>query len=256
MRERALLTNGPTRAFECAFEERATSFIPKQTKMVGTVRKAKPTTTKTPASKRWMSGRKPIGPMRQNALNVQELKFKDTAISTLVDTTTEVINQIALITEGDGASNRDGQVVKVKSIRIVGRATQVPAAAATSAPIMYLWVVLDKQPNGAALAVTDFLTTTVAGSALPNTSFEWRFKTLTRLVIPLNSQAGVTTAYNNQAAPIEVFYKFKQPLEIRFSGTAGTVADVATNNLCLVAGAADSDDTITFTGTARLRFTG
>lgn len=204
-----------------------------------------------------MTGRKPIANLRAtDSLNKAELKFKDTAISTLIDTTTEVINQLSIITEGDGASNRDGQVVRVKSVRVVGRATQVPAAAATSAPIMYLWLVLDKQPNGAALTVTDFLTTTVAGSALPNTSFEWRFKTLIRLVIPLNSAAGVTTAYNNIAMPVEFFYKFKTPLEIRYSATGGTVADVATNNLCLVAGAADSDDTITFTGTARLRFTG
>lgn len=226
--------------------------------MVATARKAKPTSTKASGAKRWMKGRAPIANYGRatTALNSQELKVKDTAISTLVDTTIEVINQIALITEGDGASNRDGQVVKVKSIRITGRVSQVPAAAAVSAPIFYLWVVLDKQPNGAALTVTDYLTSTTAHLALPNTSFEWRFKTLTKIVIPLNSSAGVTTAYNNYAMPVDVFYKFKTPLEIRYSASAGAVGDLATNNLCLVAGAADSDDTISFSGTARLRFTG
>jgi len=204
-----------------------------------------------------MKGRAPVSNYKPtNPLDVQELKFLDTAISTLVDTTTEVINQIALVTTGDGASNRDGQMIRVKSVRIVGRVSQVPAAAATSAPIFYMWLVWDKQPNGAAFTVLDFITSATAPLALPNTANEWRFKTLAKVVIPLNSPAGVTTAYNNVAMPVDVFYKFKKPLEIRYQGTAGTVADLATNNLCLVAGAADSDDTITFSGTARIRFTG
>lgn len=204
-----------------------------------------------------MTSRAPISNLRRtNALNKQELKVLDTAVSTLVDTTTEVINQLCLVTQGDGPTNRDGQVIRIKSVRVVGRVSQVPAAAAVSAPIFYLWVVWDRQPNGAALTVTDFLTSATANLALPNTAFEWRFKTLSKIVIPLNSQAGATTAFNNQSMPVDVFYKFKTPLEIRYVGNAGTVADVATNNICLVAGAADSDDTITFSGTARIRFTG
>lgn len=221
-------------------------------------RASKPTSAKPKASKRWMSGRAPIANLRPKpGLNTQELKFLDVAVSTLVDTTTEVINQLCMgVTQGDAATNRDGNVIKVKNIRICGRVAQVPAAAATSAGIFYLWVVLDKQPNGAALSVLDYLNTTVAGSALPNPAFEWRFKTLAKIVIPLNSQAGATTAYNNQAMPVDFYYKFKTPLEVRYNGNAGTVADLATNNLCLVAGAADVDDTISFTGTARIRFTG
>jgi len=203
--------------------------------------------------------RKPFTPARvprSKSFNRQELKALDTGISTNVDTGTEVINQIATVVQGDGFQNRDGATILVKSIQIVGRVTQVPAAAATSAPIFYLWVVLDRQPNGAALTITDFLTSATANLALPVVPNQFRFKTLGRIVIPLNTGAGVTTAYNNVSAPVEWYYKFKTPLEIRYNGNAGTVADLATNGLSLVAGAADSDDTIAFNGTCRLRFTG
>lgn len=199
---------------------------------------------------------------RQNAvLNRQELKAFDTAISSTLDTTTEVINtSLNLVQTGDTFQNRDGATILVKSVQIVGRVAQVPAAAAVSAPIAYIWVVWDKQPNGASLtaanAATGYLNTDVAQSALPTVPTQYRFKTLARIVIPLNSSAGVTTAYNNYSQEVNYYHKFKEPLEIRFSASTGAITDVMSNNLAIVAGAADSDDTISFTGTARIRFTG
>jgi len=222
-------------------------------------RPSKPTGSPSYPKRKAMAKMAPFTPnrtKRQTALNRQELKALDTGISTVVDTTTEVINQIATVVQGDSFNNRDGATILVKSIQITGRITQVPAAAATSAPIFYLWIVLDRQPNGAALVVTDFLTSQTANLALPVVPNQFRFKTLGRICIPMNTGAGVTTAYNNYSQPVEWYYKFKTPLEIRYNGNAGTVADLATNGLSLVCGAADSDDTIAFNGTCRIRFTG
>lgn len=193
-------------------------------------------------------------------MNQQELKVLDTSISTLIDTTTEVVNNtLNLVTQGDSFNNRDGATIQISSVQIVGRVTQVPGAAATSAPIAYIWLVWDKQPNGAAATATGatgYLTSATANEALPTVPLQYRFKTLKRWVIPLSSQAGVTTAYNNVSQEVEFFKKFKTPIEVRFTANAGTIADIASNNLLLIAGAADSDDTITFGGTARIRFTG
>lgn len=204
--------------------------------------------------------RPPFTPYRKTQsaqlLNKQELKFLDTAVGITLDTTVEQVTSLNLVTQGDANNNRDGSVIQVKSVQITGRVANVPAAAATSAGIAYIWVVLDKQPNGAAPTVTDYLTSTTASTAMPLVNNQYRFKTLGRIVIPLNSQAGVTTAYNNQSQNVDWYYKFKKPLEIRFNGNAGTVADVTSNNIHLIAGAADADDIIAFNATFRIRFTG
>jgi len=203
---------------------------------------------------------KPFTPYRntksQQLLNKQELKFLDTSISTTLDTTVEVTNNLCIVTQGDANNNRDGAVIRVKSVQITGRLAQVPGAAATSAGVAYIWLVLDRQPNGASLAVTNYLTTTSAPEALPLVANQYRFKTLAKLAVPLNSQAGVTTAYNNCAMPVDIFYRFKTPIEVRYTANAGAITDVSTNNIALVTGAADVDDTISFVGTARIRFTG
>lgn len=203
---------------------------------------------------------KPFKPYRntrtQQLLNKQELKFLDTAVGITLDTTVEQVTTFNAITQGDANNNRDGSVVQVKSVQIQGRVANIPAAAATSAGIAYIWVVLDRQPNGAAPTVTDYLIGTTAPTALPLVNNQYRFKTLGKIVIPLNSQAGVTTAYNNQSMPVEWYKSFKTPIEVRFNGNAGTVADVTTNNIHLIAGAADADDIIAFNANLRIRFTG
>lgn len=226
-------------------------------------RPSKPTGSPTYPKRKAQARMKPFVPRRPNAqrlLNKAEVKGIDTNISTLVDSTTEVItNTCNLITQGDSFNNREGATVMIKSVQIQGRVTQVPAAAATSAGVFYLWVVLDKQPNGAALTATGatgYLTTTTANEALPTIPMQYRFKTLGKIVIPMNSQAGVTTAYNNRAEDVSWYYKFKTPLEVRFTANAGTIADIATNNIALVCGASDTDDTMSFGGTVRVRFTG
>ena len=203
---------------------------------------------------------KPFTPYRntrsEQLLNKQELKFLDTAISTTLDTTLESINNIALVTTGDTNSNRDGSSIYVKSIEITGRVANVPAAAATSAGIAWLWIVLDRQPNGASVAIADYLTSTTANTALPLVANQDRFKTLGKIIIPLVAQAGVTTAYNNSSMPVQWYYRFKKPLKIRYTASAGAITDLSTNNLAIVGGAADVDDLIAFNGTARIRFTG
>lgn len=235
------------------------------------VRYGKPTGTSLASIKKSMRSKgkmAPFQPQRKIGLKAlslparQELKFFDTTISTLIDSTTEVIvGSLNLVTQGDTASNRDGNIIVIKSIQIQGRMAQQSGAQPTSAPIVYMWLVLDRQPEGSNLALTGasaYLgpTLTDACSLIPVVPNQWMYKTIKKWAIPLVATAGVTTAYNNQTQNITYYHEFKDGLEIRFNGNAGTIADVMTNNLTLVAGCQDNDDTVTFSAQARIRFTG
>lgn len=227
-------------------------------------RYGKPTGTSMQSIKKGMRKTARLPPFTPNRkakqmLNRQEMKFFDTTLSFNCDATAEVpaTGQLALIVQGTGNTNREGYLVTVKSIQIRGVLSFAPGAAATAASNAIIQVMLDRQPNGAAAAVTDALTTTVMSTGLPVVPNQYRFKTLKRIVVPVNSQAGVTTAYNNFNVCVDEYIKLKKPIEIRYNGNAGTVADLTTNNLFLFAGSDGStDDTISFAGTARLRFTG
>lgn len=192
-------------------------------------------------------------------LNKQESKAFDTSLNFLVDQTGEIpaTGQLCFVTTGDTLNNRDGAVIQVKSLQLRGTLTYAPAAAATSAANAYIYVVQDRQANGAVPGITDILTSNDMSVALGNVPNQYRFKILKRIVFTLQSQAGVTTAYNNVKAQFDEYIKFPMPLELRYTASAGAITDLASNNIFLLAGSdAGQDDTITVLGTARLRFTG
>lgn len=191
------------------------------------------------------------------ALDKQELKVFDTALSFQFDTTGTVeVPSMNLVQTGDTLNNRDGATIKIKSLQVRGQVTFIPGAAATAAAVSYLYLVLDRQPNGAAPAVTDVFTSTALNAAMPNVPNQFRFKILRRFAYISNSQAGVTTAYNNVCHVIDEYIRFEKPIEVRFTASTGAITDVVTNNLLLIAGSNLQDDTVGFDGTARIRFTG
>lgn len=192
-------------------------------------------------------------------LNKQELKVFDTALAFSFDATGEIpaTGQLCLIQTGDTLNNRDGAVIQLKSLQLRGFANFVPGAAATAATNVYLYVIHDRQANGAAPAITDVLTSNNMATALGNVPNQYRFKVLKRIVLTLNSPAGVAAAFNNVVMPVEEYLKFKDPIEVRYSASTGAITDITSNNLFLLAGTdGASDDTVGFAGTARLRFTG
>jgi len=224
-----------------------------------------------PGSTAYRRGDKFVARTLGNPMAVTERKYYDSATSLLIDTsTTSWLNSnvtpashggLCLPAQGTNGSQRIGRSIKLCNLRISGCIHSDPlndsaSIQPTSGMTIRIILALDKQPNGAAPTVTDYLTSTTASTAMPLVNNQYRFKTLGRIVIPLNSQAGVTTAYNNQSQNVDWYYKFKKPLEIRFNGNAGTVADVTSNNIHLIAGAADADDIIAFNATFRIRFTG
>jgi len=184
-----------------------------------------------------------------------ELKFFDTANSFLFDLTGEVpaTGQLALIPQGDTESTRDGRKAVIKSIQIRGIVTFAPGALGTAAAVAYMYLILDKQCNGAAAAITDVFTSNDMSTNLLQLNNSGRFRILKKWVWNLNSQAGVTTAYNNVTRPVEFYKKCNIPMD--WNSTAGAITEIRSNNIFLMAGST-VDDVPAFVGNTRLRFYG
>lgn len=187
-----------------------------------------------------------------------ELKFFDTDLAFSFDVTGEVpaTGQLALIPQGDTQSTRDGRQAVVKSIQVYGYLSLAPAAAAAVSVIAYLYLVLDRQANGAAAAITDVFTSNDMGIALVNINNSGRFRILKRWAIEMNTPAGVSGAYNSYIKCLEFYEACNYLLD--WSGTTGAITELRSNNLFLCAGAQGgaADDTVSFAGTCRLRFVG
>lgn len=181
-----------------------------------------------------------------------ENKFFDTAISFTFDTTGEVpaTGQLSLIPQGVTESTRVGRKCTVKSIQLRGIAY---SSATIPQDLCYLYVVLDKQCNGAAAAVTDVLTSNVMSTALINLSNSERFVILKRILLSPKAGAGVSAAYAPALVRFDFYHKCNIPLE--FSSTTGAITEIKSNNIFLLAGCTGtSDDAISCAGSARLRF--
>lgn len=186
-----------------------------------------------------------------------ELKFLDTALSGTVDATGEVPatgGQICLIPQGDTQSSRDGRKCVVKSVLFRGTFAFAPGANPTAAESVFLWLILDKQCNGAAAAVTDVFTSTSMNTCLHNLSNSERFSVVKKFKKSFNPGAGVSTAYDNVTVHIEFFKKCNVPLQ--FSSTTGALTEIRSNNLFWIWGCDALSDTVTCTGNTRIRFVG
>lgn len=190
---------------------------------------------------------------------VPEKKFFDTALSFNFDSTGEVpaTGQLALIPQGDTESTRDGRKAMIESIQIRGELIFTPGAAASAAAadVTHLYLVLDTQCNGAAAQATDVFTGNNFATAMLNLNNSGRFRILKHWVHTWAPGAGVTGAYINCAKQLEYYKKCK--IDMDWSSTTGALTEIRSNNIFLLAGSGlGTDDTVSFTGTCRLRFRG
>jgi len=193
----------------------------------------------------------------QSTRGDSELKFFDTALSFNVDLTGEVpaTGQLCLIPQGVTESQRVGRKCVVKSVLIRLVMTMVPAAAASSVlGSVKIYLVQDKQTNGAAAGATDVFTGTSFPTAVRNLSNSTRFKILKSWQFDYNVMAGVSTAFNGIVKHIDWFKRCNVPLE--FSSTTGAITEIRSNNLFLMAGTDNAalDDLVTCGGVCRIRF--
>lgn len=171
-----------------------------------------------------------------------EYKYIDTGDSGSFSTTPTVtlLNGCA---QGTTAITRNGQSIRITSLNFNFYST-IHASAATSTMARIL-VVLDSQPNGAAMTAQQLLVTanTVSPMLLGNAR---RFRVLMdkRFALSINGT--------------EIFQShkyFKMDVHTTFNtGSAGTIADIQTNSLYLIQISDQATNVPQMTWTARVRF--
>lgn len=184
----------------------------------------------------------------------REYKFFDTTNSFQFDITGEVpaTGQLILIPQGTTESTRIGGQCCIKSIQIKGNMTFVPGGDTVGSNTAYMWLVLDKQCNGAAAAFTDVLTSANPHQALINLNNSDRFVILKKWVWNFVSQAGVQAAFSGQLKPMDFYKKVNIPIE--YSSTTGAITEIRSNNIFLLAASRGADDLVTFAGITRVRY--
>ncbi len=176
----------------------------------------------------------------QKTLKQVELKFVDSAIdATTILQSGVVFNQVFIIPEGDGQSDRHGRKIQLKSVAWRGTVTMPAKTDITKASdTLRLLIVKDKSANGALPLVTDVLQSGVYESFL-NLENKSRFVILSDRYFPINSQGGVGDGVTNITIPTEKFFntfkKFDVPIEYNDTATSGVVSTINTNNIVIIA---------------------
>lgn len=187
-----------------------------------------------------------------------EMKFFDTTLSFNIDATGEIpaTGQLSLIRLGTSESNHIGRKCTVKSIQARMNLVFTPAAAATASVVTYIYLILDKQCNGAVATVAgdanSVFDSTDLRLALRLRANQERFVFLKSWTRVFNAAAGVTTAYNNHSQQIDWFGKCN--IQLDFGADAGAITDLRSNNIFLIAGSNGPDDLVNCAGKVRLNF--
>lgn len=187
----------------------------------------------------------------------EETKYFDTDLDFTIDSTAETaVPSVNLIATGDTSVNRDGYHTMCKNLQIRAAVTHLPAASVTgSSSVVHIWVVLDRQSNGAAPVFADVFSSTVGRACMRNLDNINRFKILEHWKHAFTPAAGATTAYCQTATCWETYIKLKG-LQIDFDAATSAITSVTGNNICILAGSdGNSDDVVGVQGTARLTFT-
>lgn len=199
----------------------------------------------------------------QKKLPKVELKNFDTTLTIpVIDFTpavaiTGALGQLDLIPQGVTIQTRVGQAVTIKQIQIKGRFTHTPGTGVDlqqSRPTM--WLILDKQCNGAQAAVGDIWEyETLPYTMMPNRENAKRFVVLKQWAYTLQANYEVAAAAVGYNTRQEIDYTLKCNIELDYSSTGGAITELKSNHLFLAYTDQFNDDTCKFDGMARLLFT-
>lgn len=181
----------------------------------------------------------------------KEQKFFDTTLADTISSTLGLIDtgdQLNLIPQGVTESTRVGRKAFLKSIQI--QAIYQFSGSVGQGGAFYMYLILDKQCNGAIATTADVFTGTNAASTLrelSNSSRFWVMKRWVHIIDPKVASGDVTKNIS--------FYK-KLNIPIEYNSTTGAIGEICCNNLFLMAGSSNAGAAVTtLVGTARLRFT-
>lgn len=180
-----------------------------------------------------------------------ELKYVDKAVDLVSLNSTGDLVLVNGIAAGSGASEHVGREVTMRSVQINLRA-QATAATGVAQIVRFL-LVYDRQPNGAAPAITDILTSTTV-TAPRNLDNRKRFKILWDEVCPLADRITATES-GVQHVYLRFYRRLRHPIEFNAT-TSATVTAITTGSMYFVgigteaSGNTDAD----CVGTCRIRY--
>lgn len=185
---------------------------------------------------------------RRNLGAVHELKGKLNTFSAVSLNDASSVTLLNGLAPGLAINERVGQQVHLMRLEGHGQVQVTPSTGVDQ--IVRLIIVRDRQPNGAAPAYNDVMTA-VSTFALPSLNNQKRFIILWDRTFQLNASA---EAFSQIPFAVEIPLDFK----VQFNaGTAGTVADINTNALFLLAIGTEASGTTDgiLNGYLRVRYT-
>lgn len=218
--------------------EAADSMSPKRVKMTTTSSKRRSTIPVAPNVKKYVKG----------CMNrLLETKYYETSCNASNPGTSGAVAAafFPLVQQGDNDLTREGNTIHVKAIRVRGSVSDT-----ATGYLRIIWAI-DHQPNGAAPAVGDLVANADINGGY---NHNWvvgqggsRFKIIS------DKRVFVTAPFSGGAVNNGYTFSWKGELPVRYQGNAGTVADMATNNLVQVVIAANA--TIDLTASLSFEYT-
>lgn len=206
----------------------------------------------------------------------EELKFYDTSLvgSALVTNTDASGSEfdpasvlcISAPAQGDTEQSRDGNRITLKSAFVRGAINcpaQADQTAADTDTYVHIYLVQDKQTNGAQLNSEDVFTNPGANAAtgaavLRNLQYSTRFKVLDMCEIvfppPTITYDGTNIEQSGQVKPFELSWKGTMPVQFKGGATTAGVAGVADNSIHVLAFCFNTGYAPTMNYNARVRF--
>jgi hypothetical protein len=183
---------------------------------------------------------RPLRNVRTGGYLGKELKFVDqfhqgtvpkTIAASLYNPTAN--NNLAAIAVGSGQSARIGRHVHVKSIYIQGH-INIPIATAHNASAYYvsMWLVEDKQTNGAAMTPGNFLISPdpkCDADAMQNLEYSDRFSLLKKKTIRVNKYQPGTCGLD---VPFRIYKKLDQ--KVQYTADTAAIDSIATSSFHLL----------------------
>jgi len=157
------------------------------------------------------------------------------------------------IAQGDGESERDGRVCRLRSVHVKGLLTKDSSSTAPSTFVRLL-LVLDTQTNGAQLNAEDVIVSASSTITFRNLQYAKRFRVLRDQLYTLNSQSGVATAFGGANKTFEWNVPLNN-LVCTHSGTTASVANIQDNSLHVIAIGSNAAD-VALAYRSRVRFVG
>lgn len=180
-----------------------------------------------------------------------EKKYYDTGYSATFSSAGAIISDLLAIAQGTTEVTRVGGKINVTNFNLRGRidGLQTSGTVSNTLRVILFW---DKQTNGAAPAVTDVLKQAGVNEYMNMDNVD-RFQIIKDKFIVSNLNAAfVTPVYFADSKILKFNYKCSVP--IHYSSTTGAIAEIKSNNLCLLL-ISDTSASHNYTFRVRTKFT-